>query len=510
MTMPPPSLEAVGEVKDEEGIGVEPEHRAAIEADDADPGAELRPPLDERLPPLRRLEVEHDRAGQHDEVPLREHEVVDHRRRGQRQGKRRDQLAGGVDLVEPDDRPIHPIGEREHRPGLRMAPVMGAQLQRRVGAGAPLADGFQLHRHLVAGRRLVQRQQMSAMAHDVDAGAVLERPRFAVGADQSRVDRHGPHDAAIERAPGAPLRPQAARVDETVAVARPAVVQIDRVDHAVAVERIGVGQRLEQRIRPVAHVDAAQVLGDPPRDDGKVGDIQLRADRSEVAAEMGIVGYPAYLSRMATCVSFWPRQHGPSPRRRRPATLIRLSESVQPSLLLSRLPLGARRSLTAPRDTARARRGSRGCAPVRTDRVRQGRRHAARCRLVALPAEHGVEPDEASRAPPQRRKLGRELLRRPGIVAIAHDHHDRASVQHGSGVALVEGRQALADPRAARPAFRHQGETLDRMRGRALPAAPRRYGPAGCGTRRRQPRESCPGRRAESARRRWSRGSSSR
>lgn len=100
--------------------------------------------------------------------------------------KRRDQVAGGADLMEPHDRLADPVGEREQRAGLRMAPVVRAQFQRRAGAGSPLADGVQLDGHLVAGRSLVQRQQMSAMANDIDTGAVLERSRFAVGADQSR------------------------------------------------------------------------------------------------------------------------------------------------------------------------------------------------------------------------------------------------------------------------------------------------------------------------------------
>ena len=51
----PAALEAVGEMKDEEGIGVEPFDGTAVERDQADAGAQARPPLQERFSLLRRL-----------------------------------------------------------------------------------------------------------------------------------------------------------------------------------------------------------------------------------------------------------------------------------------------------------------------------------------------------------------------------------------------------------------------------------------------------------------------
>jgi hypothetical protein len=69
-------------------------------------------------------------------------------------GKGVHEVARRIDLMKPDERLIHRVGEREQRAGPRMAAVMRTELDRRVGAGRPLADGLELHRQLVAGRRL--------------------------------------------------------------------------------------------------------------------------------------------------------------------------------------------------------------------------------------------------------------------------------------------------------------------------------------------------------------------
>ena len=94
------ALEGVGEMEDEERIGVEPLRRAAVERDQADARAHARPPLQERLSLPRRRTVEHRRTGEQHDIAFRQHEVVDHGRRGERDRKALREIARRVDLVE--------------------------------------------------------------------------------------------------------------------------------------------------------------------------------------------------------------------------------------------------------------------------------------------------------------------------------------------------------------------------------------------------------------------------
>src|SRR5262249_5321116 len=154
-----------------------------------------------------------------------------HGRCRERHRKGPHEIAGGIDLVELDDRLTHGVCEREQRAGLRMAPVMRAEAKGLFGARLPLPDGVELHGHFVARICLVEGKQMAAMANDADEGTVLERTRTVARVEECRIDRHRMYEATVNRATGAPFDSQAACLDETVAIAGPAVVEIHRVNH---------------------------------------------------------------------------------------------------------------------------------------------------------------------------------------------------------------------------------------------------------------------------------------
>src|SRR5437868_15406245 len=145
-----------------------------------------------------------------------------------------------------------------------MPAIVGAEQDRPLAAGLPWRDGVELHSYLVALRRFIERDQMPAMAQHADESAVPERARILAGMHQRRIDRHEAHESPIERASGPAFDAKAACSHEAVAIARTAVVEIDGMDHAVTVHRVGVGERLEQRVGAVAHIDAAEIWRDAP------------------------------------------------------------------------------------------------------------------------------------------------------------------------------------------------------------------------------------------------------
>src|SRR4029077_13188242 len=106
------------------------------------------------------------------------------------------------------------------------------------GACLPGADRVELHGHLVASLCFIKGEQVATMAKHADETAVAKRAWVFAGLHQRRVDWDRAHQAAIERATGAALDAETARPDEPVAVAGAAVVEIDRVDHTVAVHRV--------------------------------------------------------------------------------------------------------------------------------------------------------------------------------------------------------------------------------------------------------------------------------
>ena len=114
---------------------------------------------------------------------------------------------------------------------------------------------------------------MTAVAQNTDECAVFEWSRVPARTDKRRVDRYRMREAAVNCTASAPLGHKAAGLNEAVTVAGLPVVEIDGVDHAIAVHRIGVVDRLEKWIRSIAHVSATEVSLYAARDDLQVGSI---------------------------------------------------------------------------------------------------------------------------------------------------------------------------------------------------------------------------------------------
>src|ERR1700684_1138552 len=96
--------------------------------------------------------------------------------------------------------------------------------------------------------------------------------------------------------------------------------------------------------------------------------------------------------------------------------------------------------------------------------IGQRRLHAARLRGVIAPADQRIEPDDFSTAPPQPAHLLAELARLAGVVAVGDDHQRGARIDDAPRMPAIKGGEALADPRAAADALRHQRQLLDGTR----------------------------------------------
>ncbi|MNS94881.1 hypothetical protein D3C72_1291120 [compost metagenome] len=292
------ALEAVGEMEYKKGLALDPDGRAAVQRQQGDTHAQIGPPLQHRLAGLRGLHIEHRRPGDKDHVVLCQDEVMDHRGHRQFHGSRAHQHSGGVDAMELHRGRAPAIFQRIQIARARMAPVVGAQPQRFGAARGPLAQRGQFLVHLVAGRGLVQRDKAPAMEDDVDESAVLDGRWHFARQERGRIDGYGMREAAEDRPARAALHRQTLRFHVAVAVAGLPVLDVDGVDHPIAVERIGVGDGLEFRVRSVAHVHAAQVGGNPPGDHPQVANVGLALHREEVGAQVRIVVGPGHIHRL--------------------------------------------------------------------------------------------------------------------------------------------------------------------------------------------------------------------
>src|SRR6185437_2463570 len=94
--------------------------------------------------------------------------------------------------------------------------------------------------------------------------------------------------------------------------------------------------------------------------------------------------------------------------------------------------------------------------------IGQCRGHAARRRRIALPAQQRIEPDDAPRPALQLAHLSGQIRRLSRVVAVAHDDDHRARIEHACRMMAIEGGDALADARAARPTGRDQRHAVER------------------------------------------------
>ena len=100
-------------------------------------------------------------------------------------------------------------------------------------------------------------------------------------------DRIG--QAAPERALGLLFRLEAAGAHEPVAVAGPAVLEGDLMDHAVAVEGVIAPQRLVDLVFGIAQVDPVDVRRDGAFDDVQILGIHLLVQGRPGPVEIGVV-----------------------------------------------------------------------------------------------------------------------------------------------------------------------------------------------------------------------------
>ena len=109
------------------------------------------------------------------------------------------------------------------------------------------------------------RDDLSAVDHHIGAGGILHGPlRAKAGAQR---DLGAIHQSAPERLTGLLLGLKAARADKTVTIVGAATLEVDHVDHAVAVEGMVTTQRLLHRIFGVAHIDPVNIGGNCALDD---------------------------------------------------------------------------------------------------------------------------------------------------------------------------------------------------------------------------------------------------
>jgi hypothetical protein len=95
--------------------------------------------------------------------------------------------------------------------------------------------------------------------------------------------------------------------------------------------------------------------------------------------------------------------------------------------------------------------------------IRQCGRHTARRRLVTVPTDQRIEPDDALATAPKRRHFRAEHVGRAGIVTVGKDHHAGARMNDAHRMPAIKASQTVADSRTATDAFRHQAETIKRL-----------------------------------------------
>ncbi|EGJ32852.1 hypothetical protein LYNGBM3L_75330 [Moorena producens 3L] len=133
---------------------------------------------------------------------------------------------------------------------------------------------------------LVEREELPRVSHDVRVRRVLDRAGVA---DQLRAGEvHDLGEARVEGATGLLLGLEHRRPDPAVLVGDRAVLEVDAVQHAVAVEHVVAAERFELRVRPVLDELAAQLLRDLAGHLAR-GDVDLLRDGRELAGEKGLV-----------------------------------------------------------------------------------------------------------------------------------------------------------------------------------------------------------------------------
>ena len=184
------------------------------------------------------------------------------------------------------ERRLDVVAEHDHLARDRVDLRVGAHARRQPAAEVVAADRGEIAADLVWHRPFLEREIPAVMANDVDKGVELERPtRVGVVAEQREIDERRGHDPAEQGTSGAFLGKQALGPDEPIAIASLAVVDPDAMDHAIALEGVGVrAERSELGVRTVAQVGPRQV-GRHDADDTEVVDVDLVVNRREASGQ---------------------------------------------------------------------------------------------------------------------------------------------------------------------------------------------------------------------------------
>ena len=207
------------------------------------------------------------------------------------------------------------VAEGDHLAGDRIHLGMGGERMAQLAAKGVLAFRVQAgQRHAVRRRGFHQRVEGLVVIDYGRVGGVLHQ---AFGRRRDALDEVAHRRHALPD-PGAlgPLLAQALGVDEAVAVGRPSVVELDGMDHAVAVEDV-IGRRIGHidRIRTDAEEVAVQVGRDLADHLDALGG-GLVAHRRVVAAQEGIEDFGGLGLRRHARTS---RMNGPGGRKIQPA-----------------------------------------------------------------------------------------------------------------------------------------------------------------------------------------------
>ncbi len=213
--------------------------------------------------------------------------VVGQARPGQRYGDVGGQSVASVDhAIVHVGRVLGVVEEHQLAGGLVDLDVGGDAVE---GDPALDAQGVQAGRiQAIALAALVEgRQRLAGMDDDVGGGGVLQRPVRPEARPQAQRRRIG--QAAPQRAAGLLLGRKAAGAHEAVAIAGEAGVEVDLVDHGVAVEGVEPPQRLVDLVLGVAQIDAVEVDGDRAVDHIQVASVDLFHQRRPRAVEVGMI-----------------------------------------------------------------------------------------------------------------------------------------------------------------------------------------------------------------------------
>ena len=248
----PARLMGVHEVIDEEGLILDPSNAArAVAPQHRNARAALGLPCEEGLAPLRRFHVEDDGAEEEDQMLGRDGEVMHHEGHA---GLDRNLLHDPPRCVDPavyQEGRAEGVVEHEHLAAYRIDPGMGGH--RLIELAREIVETGRLQRgsHLIGQAALVEREDPPGVADDVGVGDVLEAVRIAVRRHVFRIRDDRIHEPAVDRVPCAPIGLQSRRHHEAVAIAHAPLLEDQRMDHAVAVEGVGIGDRGKAGLGPL-------------------------------------------------------------------------------------------------------------------------------------------------------------------------------------------------------------------------------------------------------------------